>query len=233
MIFSRTALLLGEENLEKLKNSHVIVFGVGGVGGYVCEALARSGVGALDIVDNDVISPSNINRQIIALRSTIGRKKTEVLAERLKDINPDIQVTQYNLFFLPENADCIDFSKYDYVVDAIDTVSGKIAIIEKAKESCIKVNKELGVFVGRVLSGDQFIASEEKKQWLIKQFSGFCVEMEGAAIAHAATVNKVPFVIIRCLSDCADDSATSTYQFNEEVCAKMSASLVSEFVKNI
>ena len=132
MQFSRTAFLLGEEGLEKLKKSRVAVFGIGGVGGYVAEALARSGVGALDLIDTDVVSVSNINRQIIALHSTVGRKKTEVMAERIKDINPEIQVTVHDVFYLPETAAEFDFSKFDYVVDAIDTVSGKIALVEQA-----------------------------------------------------------------------------------------------------
>lgn len=132
MQFSRTAFLLGEEGLQKLKKSRVAVFGIGGVGGYVAEALARSGVGALDLIDKDVVSVSNINRQIIALHSTVGRKKTEVMAERIKDINPEIQVTVHDVFYLPETAAEFDFSKFDYVVDAIDTVSGKIALVEQA-----------------------------------------------------------------------------------------------------
>ncbi|MBE7078566.1 MAG: tRNA threonylcarbamoyladenosine dehydratase [Clostridiales bacterium] len=144
MQFARTALLLGEQGVEKLKNSRVAVFGLGGVGGYAVEALARSGVGAIDLIDNDTVSLSNINRQIIALHSTVGRKKTEVLAERVKDINPDICVKTYDLFVLYETVDEIDFSAYDYVVDAIDTVSGKLAIIERAKESNIPVISSMG-----------------------------------------------------------------------------------------
>lgn len=132
MQFSRTELLLGKESVEKLKKARVAVFGVGGVGGYVVEALARGGVGALDLIDKDVVSESNINRQIIALHSTIGRLKTEVAAERVKDINPNIVVRTHNVFYLPENADAFDFSQYDYIVDAIDTVSGKIALVERA-----------------------------------------------------------------------------------------------------
>lgn len=132
MQFSRTELLLGKESVEKLKKARVAVFGVGGVGGYVVEALARGGVGALDLIDKDVVSESNINRQIIALHSTIGRLKTEVAAERVKDINPNIVVRTHNVFYLPENADAFDLSQYDYIVDAIDTVSGKIALVERA-----------------------------------------------------------------------------------------------------
>ena len=144
MQFSRTALLIGEEGVEKLKKSRVAVFGVGGVGGYVVEALARSGVGALDLIDKDTVSLSNVNRQIIALHSTVGRLKTEVAAERAKDINPDICVRVHNVFYLPETADQFDFSAYDYVVDAIDTVSGKLALIEQAKWAKVPVISSMG-----------------------------------------------------------------------------------------
>ena len=144
MQFSRTALLLGQEGVEKLKKARVAVFGVGGVGGYVVEALARSGVGTLDLIDNDTVSLSNINRQIIALHSTVGRLKTEVAAERAKDINPDVTVYKHNVFYLPETAAQFDFSKYDYVVDAIDTVSGKIALIEQAKKANVPIISAMG-----------------------------------------------------------------------------------------
>ena len=130
--FSRTEMLIGPEAIEKLRDSRVAVFGIGGVGGFVCEALARAGVGSFDLIDNDTVSQSNINRQIIALTSTVGRPKTEVMLERILDINPDAKVNCINKFVLPENIDEFDFIAYDYIVDAIDTVSGKLAIIEKA-----------------------------------------------------------------------------------------------------
>lgn len=133
--FSRTEALLGVGAVEKLKNCKIAVFGIGGVGGFVAEALARSGVGALDLVDKDEVSVSNINRQIVALHSTVGQKKTLVMQARIKDINPDCKVTAYDTFFLPETANTFDFSSYDYVVDAIDTVSGKIALVEKCKQA--------------------------------------------------------------------------------------------------
>ena len=142
--FSRTEMLIGKRGVEKLAAARVAVFGIGGVGGYVVEALARSGVGTLDLVDNDRVSLSNINRQIIALHSTVGRLKTEVAAERAKDINPAIAVHTHNVFFLPENAEEFDFSAYDYVVDAIDTVSGKIALIEKARACGAPVISAMG-----------------------------------------------------------------------------------------
>lgn len=132
-IFSRGASLLGEDGIARLRASRVAVFGVGGVGGFAAEALARSGVGALDLIDHDTVSPSNINRQIIALHSTVGRKKVEVMAERIADICPDTVVRTFDTFYLPEMAHLFDFSIYDYVVDAIDTVSGKIALVMQAK----------------------------------------------------------------------------------------------------
>ena len=161
MIFSRTAILLGEEGIEKLKKARVAVFGVGGVGGYVVEALARSGVGALDLIDMDRVSESNINRQIIALHSTVGRLKTEVARERVKDINPDIEVRVYNVFYLPETASQFDFSKYDYVVDAIDTVSGKISLIERASASNVPVISSMGA--GNKLDPTRFEVADISK----------------------------------------------------------------------
>ena len=133
--FSRTELLFGEDKLNILKKSRVAIFGVGGVGGYVAEALARSGVGVIDLVDNDVVSLTNINRQIIALHSTIGMPKVEVMAERIRDINPQAVVNVHNCFYTPETSGDFDFSKYDYVVDAIDTVAGKIELVMQAKAS--------------------------------------------------------------------------------------------------
>lgn len=133
--FSRTELLLGDEAMKKLENSRVAVFGVGGVGGYTVEALARSGVGTIDIIDDDKVCLTNINRQIIALTSTIGKYKVDVAEERIKDINPKITVNKYKMFFTPETSGEFDFSQYDYVVDAIDTVTGKIELVMKANET--------------------------------------------------------------------------------------------------
>ena len=142
--YQRTQALIGEEALEKIKESHVAVFGVGGVGGYTVEALARAGVGKLTLIDNDTVKESNINRQIIALNSTLGLSKTEAFRLRINDINPDIIVETKEIFYLPETKDEIDFSDFDYVVDAIDTVSGKISIIEKCKEKDIPVISSMG-----------------------------------------------------------------------------------------
>ena len=142
--FSRTELLIGDDGVDKLKNSRVAVFGVGGVGGYVAEALARSGVGTIDIVDNDNVSLTNINRQIIALHSTVGRPKVDVMEERIKDISPPAVVNKHNCFFLPENSDDFDFRRYDYVVDAIDTVTGKIELAVKCKEFNVPLIASMG-----------------------------------------------------------------------------------------
>ena len=142
--FSRTELLLGQDNLKKLQKTRVAVFGIGGVGGYVVEALVRSGIGAIDIIDNDTVSLTNINRQIIATHKTIGKLKVDVLEERILDINPDVKIKKYPIFYTPETSDKIDFSQYDYVIDAIDTVIGKLEIIEKAKKSNVPIISSMG-----------------------------------------------------------------------------------------
>jgi len=132
--FSRTENLIGFENFKKLKNAKVAVFGIGGVGGYVIEALARSGIENLTIIDNDTVSLTNLNRQIIATHSTIGKQKTQVMKDRILDINPNAKVTVHNVFYLPENSPSFDFCEYDYIVDAIDTVTAKIDLITKASQ---------------------------------------------------------------------------------------------------
>ena len=137
-------MLIGQNNIATLRNSRVAVFGAGGVGGFTIEALARAGVGAIDIIDNDTVSESNLNRQIIALHSTIGQLKTEVMKKRILDINPDCVVTIFETFVLPENIDSFDFSVYSYIVDAIDTVSGKLAIIEKGAKEGVPVISSMG-----------------------------------------------------------------------------------------
>ena len=131
--FARTQLLLGETSMERLSRARVAVFGIGGVGGHAMEALARSGIGRLDLIDSDKVCLSNLNRQIIATRSTLGMYKVDAARERILDINPEAVVNVYRTFFLPENADSFPFSEYDYVVDAIDTVAGKLALAEQAE----------------------------------------------------------------------------------------------------
>lgn len=142
--FSRTRLLLGEEAMERLAASRVAVFGVGGVGGYAVEALARSGVGALDLIDNDKVCITNINRQIIATLDTVGKYKTDAAAERIRQINPDCTVTGHNVFYTPETADNFDFTEYDYVIDAIDTVTGKIGLAVQAEKCGTPIISSMG-----------------------------------------------------------------------------------------
>ena len=143
-IFSRTELLLGKDALDKVAASRVAVFGIGGVGGYVAEALARSGIGEIDIIDSDKVCPSNINRQIIATTSTIGQYKVDAAKERMLDINPNIKVNAYKTFYSPETSNEFDFSKYNYVVDAIDTVTGKIELIIQADKSNTPIISSMG-----------------------------------------------------------------------------------------
>lgn len=142
--FERTALLLGKASVERLARKRVAVFGVGGVGGFVCEGLVRAGIGAIDIVDKDTVALSNINRQLIALHSTVGKNKVDVLEERLKDINKNLIIKKYKCFFLPETSETFDFREYDYVVDAIDTVTGKIELILKAKKAGVPIISAMG-----------------------------------------------------------------------------------------
>lgn len=159
--FSRTELLLGEEAMEKLKRSRVAVFGIGGVGGYVVEVLARSGVGTLDLIDNDEVSLSNLNRQIIATHRTVGRDKVDVAAERIQEINPEAVVYGHKVFYTPETADQFDFSQYDYVVDAIDTVTGKLQIVENAVRCNVPVISSMGT--GNKLDPSRFQVSDISK----------------------------------------------------------------------
>lgn len=142
--FSRTELLIGKENMERLKNARVAVFGIGGVGGYTVEALARSGVGTLDLIDDDKVCLTNINRQIIATRKTVGQYKVDVAKERILEINPDATVHTYKTFYMPDTADQFDFSQYDYIVDAIDTVAGKIQLVIAAQEAGTSIISSMG-----------------------------------------------------------------------------------------
>lgn len=142
--FSRTELLFGKEAMDKLQNSRVAVFGIGGVGGYVCEALVRSGVYHFDLIDDDQVCLTNLNRQIVATRKTVGQYKAEVMRDRMLEINPDVDVTVHKCFFLPENADEFPFDQYDYVVDAVDTVTAKIELVMKAREKGVPIISSMG-----------------------------------------------------------------------------------------
>ena len=142
--FSRTELLLGKENMETLSKARVAVFGIGGVGGYTVEALVRSGVGAIDLIDDDKVCLTNLNRQIIATRKTVGKYKVDVMKERILDINPDCKVEVHKCFYLPETKDEFDFSRYDYVVDAVDTVTAKVQLVMEAKEKQVPIISSMG-----------------------------------------------------------------------------------------
>ena len=142
--YSRTRLVFGDDAMEKLKNARVALFGLGGVGGYAAEALARSGVGHIDLIDDDTISLTNLNRQILALHSTLGMSKTKAAAQRIADIDPDIQVRTFDTFYLPETAKEFDFSQYDYILDAIDTVTGKLCLMEQAQSAGVPIISCMG-----------------------------------------------------------------------------------------
>lgn len=150
--FSRTELLLGKEAMEQLSKARVAVFGVGGVGGYACEALVRSGIGAFDLIDDDKVCLTNLNRQIIATRKTVGKYKTDVMKERMLEINPDVDVAIHKCFFLPENADEFPFEEYDYIIDAVDTVTAKIELVMKAQEKNVPIISSMG-------AGNKLVAS--------------------------------------------------------------------------
>ena len=156
--FSRTELLYGKEAMEKLQNARVAVFGVGGVGGYVCEALVRSGVYHFDLIDDDKVCLTNLNRQIIATRKTVGKYKAEVMRDRMLEINPDADIAVHKCFFLPENADEFPFDQYDYIVDAVDTVTAKIELVMKAKEKNVPIISSMGA--GNKLDPSAFKVSD-------------------------------------------------------------------------
>lgn len=159
--FSRTQRLLGDSAMQALKNARVAVFGVGGVGGYVVEALARSGIGEIDVFDNDTVAETNINRQIIATTATIGQLKVEAVKERAMLINPDIKVNTHNCFYMPDNADNYDLSKYSYIVDAIDTVTAKIELIKRAKTLDVPIISSMGT--GNKLEASSLQVADIKK----------------------------------------------------------------------
>lgn len=156
--YTRTIAVLGEDAIKKLKDSRVAVFGVGGVGSYTVEALARAGVGKIDLIDNDTFNVTNINRQLYATHKTIGQYKVDVAAERILDINPDCQVTVYKMFYLPENAEQLQLSQYDYIVDAIDTVAAKVELIVRANKANTKIISSMGT--GNKLHPEMFEVSD-------------------------------------------------------------------------
>ena len=181
-MFSRTEQLIGKDCLEKLKNARVAVFGVGGVGSYVVEALVRSGVGKLDLIDNDVVAESNLNRQIVALHSTLGMPKVEVAAKRAKDINPAIEVTTHQCFYLPEEAQKFPFCEYDYIVDAIDTVKAKISLVEEAKKAGTPIICSMGT--GNKLDPTRFEIADISKTTVCPLAKVMRIELRKRGISH-------------------------------------------------
>lgn len=184
--FSRTGLLLGQEAMDKLKHSRVAVFGLGGVGGYAVEALARCGVGALDLIDHDTISVSNLNRQILATTQTVGRLKAEVAAERVRSINPEAVVHALPIFYLPQTQDQFDFSQYDYIVDAIDTVSGKLALVEQANAANTPIISSMGT--GNKLDPTAFEVADIHQTTMCPLARIMRKELKKRGIAHLKVV---------------------------------------------
>ena len=183
---SRTAKLIGKENIERLTSARVAVFGVGGVGGFTVEALARSGIGHIELIDHDTVALSNLNRQIIATRDTIGRDKVEVMKERILSINPDAEVVVHKCFFLPENKDEFDFSIFTYVVDAVDTVTAKIAIIEEAKKAGVPVISSMGT--GNKLDPTKFEVADISKTSVCPLAKVMRRELKKRSISHVKVV---------------------------------------------
>ena len=184
--FSRSELLLGAEAMERLRLSRVAVFGIGGVGGYAAEALVRGGVGALDLIDSDDVAQTNLNRQIFALRSTVGMAKVDAARQRLTDINPDLKLTTHRCFFLPDTAEQFDFSQYDYVVDAIDTVTGKLMLIERARAAGTPVISVMGA--GNKLDPTAFEVTDISKTSVCPLARVMRKELKKRGIAHLKVV---------------------------------------------
>lgn len=186
MQFSRSKLLFGEDAMERLKNARVAVFGIGGVGGYTAEALVRGGVGTLDLIDSDTVSITNINRQILATHSTVGKLKVEVAKERLLDINPNVVVNTYPVFYTPETADQFDFAQYDYIVDAIDTVTGKLCLAERAFAVSTPIISCMGA--GNKMDGTAFRVADISKTTICPLARVMRKELKKRGIAHMKVV---------------------------------------------
>lgn len=229
--FERTALIFGIENIEKLEKSRVIVFGVGGVGGFAVEALARSGIGAIDIIDNDTISESNLNRQIIALHSTIGKYKVDIMEERIKDINPNCKVEKYKTFYLPENSNQFDFTKYDYIVDCIDTISGKIEIIKNAKEKNIPVISSMGA--GNKIDPTKFVVTDISKTSVCPLARVMRRELKNRGIEHLKCVFSTEKSLTPIISEINPETKKQTPGSNAFVPSVAGLIIASEVIKDL
>lgn len=214
--FARTKLLLGKAAMEKLEKSRVAVFGIGGVGGYVCEALARSGVGHLDLIDHDKVSLTNINRQIIATCKTIGSDKVDVMKERILEINPAADVRIYKRFFLPENADEFPFEEYDYIVDAVDTVTAKIGLVMAAEENDIPIISSMGA--GNKLDASQFKVADIYQTKVCPLAKVMRRELKKRNIDKLKVVysEEIPVVPISCVDLCTECQETAPESSMEE-----------------
>ncbi len=227
--FEREALLIGEASFEKLKKASVCLFGVGGVGSYAAEAIARCGIGHLDIVDNDTVSVSNINRQLCALESTVGKYKVDVVEQRVKDINPDIDVRKYKQFVLPENIDEFDFSQYDYIIDAIDTVSAKLAIAEKATREGVAMLSCMGT--GNKLDPTALTVTDIQKTNTCPLARVMRRELKARGIDHLKVVYSTePPVKVKVAGDTHGRHAPASIAFVPSVAGLIAA---SEAVKHI
>ena len=207
---SRTERLIGQENIEKLAAARVAVFGIGGVGGFTVEALARSGIGHIELVDHDTVALSNLNRQIIATHDTIGRDKVDVMKERILSINPDAEVTVHKCFFLPENKDEFDFPKYTYVVDAVDTVTAKLTIIEEAKKAGVPVISSMGT--GNKLDPTKFEVADISKTSVCPLAKVMRRELKKRGISHV----KVVYSKEEAISPSVEENASQCGEQNGE-----------------
>ena len=205
--FLRTEMLLGKEAIEKLNKSRVAIFGMGGVGGYVLEALVRAGVGEIDVIDSDCVAVSNINRQILATAKTVGEKKVDVAEKRAKEINPDVKINKFPIFYLPETADLFDFGNYDYIIDAIDTVSGKMELVKRANEVGTPIICSMGT--GNKLDPTAFEVSDIYKTTvcpLARVMRGLCKK---AGIKHLKVVYSKEIPITPLEIDGAEQKGTA------------------------
>ena len=204
--FDRTKRLLGTDAMEKLNNSHVAVFGIGGVGGHAADALARSGIGEITIVDSDEVAESNINRQLIATTKTVGRKKVEVMKAHLLEINPEVKVHAHDCFFLPETKAKFDFSKYDYVIDAVDTVTAKLALVEACQESGVPIVSSMGA--GNKLDPTAFEVTDIYKTSVCPLAKVMRKELKARGIKHLKVVysKEIPLEPIEDVDFISDES---------------------------
>ena len=227
--FSRTAKVIGEENLDKLNNAHVAVFGIGGVGGHAAEALVRAGIGNIDIIDSDTVSLSNINRQIVALHSTVGKLKVEVLKDRLIDINPDLNINVYPVFYDESTENQFDFEKYDYIVDAIDSFASKIELIVNATEKNVKIISAMGA--GNKLDPTLFEVSDISKTTVCPLARAVRIALRKRGINHLKVVySKEEPVVPPEVSDGERRRVPASISFVPSV---MGLILASEVVKDI